>query len=116
MDNTRKIKKKLVGKGGFEPPTSCSRSMRANQAALLPEHFKLHYEPKSVYCFFKFSEFPIQTVCVAAKPVKTIGIISEYSKIITPVPAINGVGSKVEPTRSIMMSPVLVPMRALSEI
>ena len=27
----------MVGKGGFEPPTSCSRSMRANQTALLPE-------------------------------------------------------------------------------
>jgi hypothetical protein len=30
------IKFILVGKGGFEPPTSCSRSMRANQTALLP--------------------------------------------------------------------------------
>jgi hypothetical protein len=26
----------LVGKGGFEPPTSASRTLRANQAALLP--------------------------------------------------------------------------------
>ncbi len=27
----------LVGEGGFEPPTSYSRSRRANQSALLPE-------------------------------------------------------------------------------
>ena len=26
----------LVGKGGFEPPASASRTLRANQAALLP--------------------------------------------------------------------------------
>jgi hypothetical protein len=26
----------LVGAGGFEPPTSCSQSRRANQAALRP--------------------------------------------------------------------------------
>lgn len=26
----------MVGKGGFEPPASCSQSRRANQAALLP--------------------------------------------------------------------------------
>ena len=28
---------KLVGTGGFEPPTSCSQGMRANQAALRPD-------------------------------------------------------------------------------
>ena len=30
-------KEHLVGAGGFEPPTSCSQSRRANQAALRPE-------------------------------------------------------------------------------
>lgn len=33
------FKKNLVGKEGFEPSTSCSRSMRADQAALLPGVF-----------------------------------------------------------------------------
>ena len=29
--------KKLVGMGGFEPPTFCSQSRRANQTALHPD-------------------------------------------------------------------------------
>ncbi len=37
---------KLVGAGGFEPPTSCSRSMRANRAALRPEYQKTEIIPK----------------------------------------------------------------------
>ena len=31
------LTKELVGKAGFEPATSCSRSKRASQAALLPD-------------------------------------------------------------------------------
>ena len=34
----------MVGAGGFEPPTSCSRSMRANRTALRPayERFQIY--------------------------------------------------------------------------
>lgn len=42
----------MVGKGGFEPPTSCSRSMRANQAALLPEFFKVTLSSAACLLFF----------------------------------------------------------------
>ena len=37
--------KYVVGVGGFEPPTSCSQSMRANLAALHPDIIKL-----ATYC------------------------------------------------------------------
>ena len=32
----------MVGERGFEPPTSASRTLRANQAALLPEEPEYH--------------------------------------------------------------------------
>ena len=36
-DHTRLVTSSyLVGKAGFEPPASASRTLRANQAALLP--------------------------------------------------------------------------------
>lgn len=34
----RKDRNKLVGERGLEPPTSASRTLRANQAALRPAH------------------------------------------------------------------------------
>ena len=38
----------VVGAGGFEPPTSCSQSRRANQAALRPAGKSFsHYGPQS---------------------------------------------------------------------
>jgi hypothetical protein len=34
---------RMVGARGFEPPTSCSRSRRANRAALRPDSISLFY-------------------------------------------------------------------------
>jgi hypothetical protein len=36
----------VVGERGFEPPTSASRTLRANRAALLPERARLYHRPQ----------------------------------------------------------------------
>jgi hypothetical protein len=37
-----KTSPELVGMGGFEPPASASRTLRANQAALHPENVSIY--------------------------------------------------------------------------
>src|SRR5512139_2931952 len=106
---------KWSGRGDLNPRLHAPEACALTRLRYSPMSFKLHHGTQSVYCFFyKFRPRIAYTGSAGAtcQPKNTSGTICEYWTMTVPVPAITGIWAKDDPTKRIIISPVVSPMRA----